>query len=707
MHPLGANQSWFTFSTAAGTYAVYAFTGTERVNEPFTFVVDFVSPDSALPTASFLGSDGLLSIADRSGGCRLVHGVIGEIRQMHTGHRFTHYQCVLVPRLRFLQETVNHRIYQSKTVVQIIDDVLREQRFSPELYEFRLIGNYAPRDYCTQYGESDYHFLCRLCEEEGIAFFFEHSEARHCLVLTDMPGGRPISGEADIRFFPGSGGVPDGPVISRIAHQQRISGDKAAYREWNPLTPSVDLEASQETGSGAPAPSGMELESYRFPHIYQTVAEGERYAKIQLARQLVYCERLEGTTDVSRMTPGQVFGMHDHPRADLNRPWWLCEVVHRGEQPAVLEEEAPEDRGLSYAAEFVAIPVSTRFVPALRHEKRRIMGVQSALVTGPAGEEIHTDQYGRVKVYFFWDRRDKEDDTASCWLRVAQGWAGNGFGSLAIPRVGSEVLVSFLEGDPDRPVVTGRVYHADMGLPCDLPSGKTTTVLRTSSSPGGYGANELRIEDKKMREEIYVHAERDMNFDVGNDWTENIQQNRSCSVEGSLLLNVQGETHEYYEGIRKVELEADDHLTLHASRQEKIDQKWLVNVGKEVHIKAGAKLVLEAGTGITIKAGSSFIKLDPSGVHLKGRIIGLNSGGSPLKCTVAKPEEPKEVQDSPPDAPSSKNKKRRKKSRKRSRGGRGGGASAGRSAQAQTLSNAQKAAQPLASSCKEKSGGKK
>lgn len=696
----GANQSWFTFSTAAGEFAVYAFSGTERVNEPFEFIIEFISSDSNLPTAAFLGGDGLLSIADRSGGCRLVHGVVGQIRQLHTGHRFTHYQCVLVPRMRFLQETVNHRIYQSKTIVQIIDDVLKGQRFTPPLYEFRLNRSYPQRDYCTQYGESDYHFICRLCEEEGIAFSFEHTAAKHCLVFTDTAGGASISGEANIRFHPGGGGVPDAPVISRIAYQQRICGGKAAYREWNPLTPSADLEASQEAGGGAPAPSGMELESYSFPHIYQNKGEGDRYAQIQLARQLVFCERMEGTTDVSRMTPGQVFGMCEHPRADLNRSWWLCEVVHKGEQPGVLEEEAPEDRGLRYTAAFAAIPASTRFVPEIRHEKRRVAGVQPALVTGPAGEEIYTDQYGRVKVYFFWDRRDQEDDTASCWIRVAQGWAGSGFGTLAVPRVGSEVLVSFLEGDPDRPIVTGRVYHAEMSLPGDLPSEKTATVLRTSSYPGGRGFNEIRVEDKLMNEEISVHAERDMSFDVGNDWTENIRHDRNCSVDGNLILDVQGETHEYCKGVRKVELEADDHQTLHESRQELIDKKWLVRVGKEIHIKAGAKLVLEAGTAITIKAGSSFIKLDPSGVHLKGKMIGLNSGGSPLKCVVAKPEQPKQTQDSPPDAPSSKKKRRSKKSRKKSRNGKGG--AGGGSAQAQTLSNAQKAAQPLASSCGEK-----
>lgn len=642
MQPLDANQSWFTFSAASADYAVYAFTGTERVNEPFEFTIHFISENSNLPTADLLGMEGTLTIADRSGQSRFVHGIISQIRQLHTGNRFTHYQCLLVPRLRFLQESVCHRIYQIMDVKQIIDDILNRQKFAPELYDFRLTGTYKAREYCTQYGESDYHFLCRLCEEEGICFFFEHTEKRHCLVFTDTAGGQPVAGEADIRFHPGSGTVADAPVISRITHQQRINGDGAAYRDWNAMTPADDLDVSRSEADRdkAPTPTGMTLETYRYPHIYQERQEGERYAEIQLARQLVFREWLEGTSDAGRMTPGQVFGMHGHPRADLNRKWWLYEVIHQGDQPGVLEEEAPEERGHRYTASFAAIPAQTRFVPEIRHEKRRVVGVQSALVAGPSGEEIHTDEYGRVKVCFFWDRRDPGNETATCWLRVAQGWSGNGFGALALPRVGSEVLVSFEEGDPDRPVVTGRMYHAEMRPPCDLPSAKTVTVLRSSSSPGGRGFNELRMEDRKGEEEISVRAEKDMALYAGNDWSDYTRNERHSTVKKNLYLEVQGETHARHKGNRKTELDAGEHLAIHGARHEQIDKSWLVNTKQEVHIRAGTKIVLDAGTEITIKAGSSFIRLDPSGVHIKGTILGLNSGGSAGKGTPAAPQLP-------------------------------------------------------------------
>lgn len=753
MQPLDANQSRFTFSAASANYAVYAFRGTERVNEPFEFTIHFISENSNLPTASLLGMEGTLTVADRSGKSRFVHGIISQIRQLHTGIRFTHYQCLLVPRLRFLQECVGHRIYQRMDVKQIIDDILTRQKFAPELYELRLSGTYKLREYCTQYGESDYHFLCRLCEEEGIAFFFEHTENRHCLVFTDSAGGPPITGEADIRFYPGSGTVADAPVISRVTHQQRINGDRAAYRDWNAMAPTdnLDVSRSETDRNKAPTPTAMTLETYRYPHIYQERKDGEHYAEIQLARQLVFREWLEGTTDASRMTPGQVFSMHEHPRADLNRQWWLYEVVHQGDQPGVLEEEAPEERGHRYTASFAAIPAQTRFVPEIRHEKRRVVGVQSALVAGPSSEEVHTDKYGRIKVCFFWDRRDLDNETATCWLRVAQGWSGNGFGTLALPRVGSEVLVSFEEGDPDRPIVTGRTYHAKMRLPCDLPASKTVTVLRSSSSPGGEGFNELRIEDKKGEEEIRVHAEKDMTLYAGNDWNDYVKNERHSTVKKNIYLEVQGETHAYHKKNRKTELGAGEHITIHGARHEQLDKSWLVNTNKEIHFKAGAKIVLDAGTEFTIKAGSNFIKLDPSGVHIKGTIVGLNSGGSPGRVTSPDPQLP-DIPKSPVeklieaagewvrakvaaaisgksggaggsgDAASDSNGNSRS-------GGSGGGSSgaggnvatvAGRNGrpgaakkgkanagtQQQALADAQKASQPLASQCSSTSGGK-
>jgi type VI secretion system secreted protein VgrG len=308
-----ANSSWFTFlitgSAGSAPFAVYEFSGTERLNEPFEFAIEFVARDSNLPTTTFLGKVGVLSISDRSGGKRHVHGLIRQMLQLHTGNRFTHYRCLLVPRLWFLKETVEHKIFQHQTVAQIIREVLRNQRFIAEEYSLQLHGKYPEREYCTQYGESDLHFLSRLCEEEGITYYFEHSEAGHRLIFSDVPGGPPIPGQADLRFFPGSGNPADTAVIARLTHQQRINSDSASYREWNFTTPKIDLTVNKREPDWekAPAPQVVKMESYRYPHLYQTKAEGERYAEIQLLRQLTYREWIEGEGDVSRLTPGIAF----------------------------------------------------------------------------------------------------------------------------------------------------------------------------------------------------------------------------------------------------------------------------------------------------------------------------------------------------------------------------------------------------------------
>ncbi len=297
------------------------------------------------------------------------------------------------------------------------------------------------------------------------------------------------------------------------------------------------------------------------------------------------------------------------------------------------------------------------------------------------------------------------NENASCRIRVAQGWSGNGYGTFSVPRVGSEVLVSFLEGNPDRPVITGRVYHALMDLPDELPSNKTRTILRSRSSPGGRGYNEIYVEDKKKQEEIYVRAEKDLKIQVKNDWSDLTQRNRQSLTGKDVFVGILGETHVYHKKIRKTELGADDHLTIHASRHEQIDKKWLTNVGKEVHIKAGTKIVLEAGTEITIKAGNSFIKLDPAGVHIKGKRIDLNSGGTPGKGSGASPQLPTQKTDSMPDAPVIDIWRPKRKDPPLSPKTKPPFSPKLKPARSQTLSNAQKAAQPLASTCANCSGG--
>ena len=431
-------------------------------------------------------------------------------------------------------------------------------------------------------------------------------------------------------------------TVRSIEMDRDIRSDSFTFREWNFEKTRLDLQVSlAETDAvKAPVPVGMNLEQYRYPHLYQLQKDGKRYVNLELLRNFSMSAWVDVTTDVSRMTPGYVFELFGHRREDYNAKWWVVRVEHRGEQPQVLEHEAP-DRGMMYGANVRAIPNTTRFIPASDHPRKPIYGVQTAIVTGPEGEEIFPDQYGRVKVQFHWDREGRRDENTTCWIRASQGWAGGQFGSMAIPRIGQEVLVTFLEGDPDRPVITGRVFNSRNPVPYPLPANKTRTVFKSMSTPGiegeTRGFNELRIEDKKGQEEIYAHAEKDVNVYVKNDWREHILHDQHRTIDNFFYSMIKGEDHQTVEKDRKVELLSDDHQTVRGSSHDRIDEKWLVRTGVETHLEAGIKTVFEAGSELTIKAGGSFIRLDSSGVTINGAKVNFNAGGSPGSGTGAAP----------------------------------------------------------------------
>ena len=638
-----ANASWFNFTAQSGDFGVYAFSGFEEVCKPYEFGIELVSRSANVDLTALLGTPACLSIADRSGGERLVHGLIREMEQLHTANRFTHYRCSLVPRLWFLGQIRDHRIFQNLSVVEIIQQILKEQGFTADGSSFKLSCSYEPREYCVQYGETDLHFITRLCEEEGIYFYFEHNRDSHCLCFCDREGGPKIPGQSDLRFFPGSGQRSDTAVINRLTLHEQVNSNAAAYREWNFRKPRLDLEVrdKEEDKQAAPAPPGMLLEQYAYPHLYQLRQPGERYVKLRMLRQLTFRQWIDCTSDVARFLPSYVFSIDDHPREALNARWWVVAVRHEGQQPGVLEHEAPDGRGLHYASRVTAIPEMTRFIPAPEHPKNLILDKQTAHVTGPKGEEIYPDKYGRVKVQFHWDREGQYNENTTCWIRVSQGWAGSKYGIMAIPRIGHEVVVSFLEGDPDRPLITGRVYHELNMPPYELPAHKTRTVFKSMSTPGAEGEargfNEFRVEDKKGREEIYVHAEKDVNAHVKNDWKEHILHDRHRTVDNFTYVLTKGETHETLKQQRKTELFANDNRTVHADSHTQVDGKWLGKAGTEIHLEGGLKIVLEAGAELTLKAGGSWLTINGAGVSADGAAVCLNSGGGPGDGTPADP----------------------------------------------------------------------
>ncbi|MDR0476464.1 MAG: type VI secretion system tip protein VgrG [Desulfobulbaceae bacterium] len=546
---LSANESWFDFrvtsgKTDFGELKVYAFSGVERVNAPYEFSIEVVSDNANLDLTTALGKECLLTIGDRDGDKHPRHGCIRQIEQGHSGNASTFYRVHMVPRLWFLSQAQGYHIHRRQRAPRVIEAVLRRHRFVAGSYDFRKLrrDSYPEKEYVVQYGESDLGFIDRICQEEGIIYFFTHQEDMHCLCFTDLAGGPRIAGNSTIGYQPGSGQAAETAVISSLQVKERINSDACVYREYNFMMPTVDLTVHRQEmdWKKAPAPRAMKLEMCQFPHLYQTRDDGERYIRLQLQRQLNFRERIKGKSDVARFVPGCTFTLNGHPRKEVNRDWWLFKVRHEGKQPGVLQQEAPAGRGLEYKSTFTAIPDDVRFVPEIVNKKARIDGVQSAVVIGPKGAEVHTDKYGRILVRLHWPRAEADGETSIYWARLSQGWAGANCGFMQIPRVGEEVLVEFMDGDPERPVITGRVHNAGKMPPYALPDNQTRTVFKSMSTPGSEkgprGYNELSIQDMLGSEEISVRAERNVTFDVKNDWNETIQHDRSSYAKGKSLI---------------------------------------------------------------------------------------------------------------------------------------------------------------------------
>jgi type VI secretion system secreted protein VgrG len=630
---LDANQAHITLTIAAveNDLQVLSFEGRETLNKPYRFDIELISQNASLDLDALINQTAYLAFGPSGKG---VHGVIYSIEQGDSGKRLTRYRIGLRPQLAYLAHRHNQRIFQHLTVPQIVGQILEEHGIHSDAYQFQLGYLYPERDYCVQYDESDLHFIQRLCEEEGISFHFQHGETGHRLVFGDnasvFPKLAPLSYQQD------SGLAADHEVVRAFGVRLETRSTHATWRDYDFEQPKLQMEADYRS-EFSPA-----LEVYYYPGRFTDRTRGKHLAKRSLERLRSDYELAEGQSD-AYLISGHFLALAGHPRAQWNDLWLLNEVIHEGKQPQVLEESVTSNTKpgdgfqQGYRNRFTATPWDIPYRPALEHRKPKVLGSQTAVVTGPAGEEIHCDQYGRVKVQFHWDREGQGDDTTSCWLRVASNWAGDAYGGVAIPRVGMEVLVTFLEGDPDQPLITGCLYHAEHLVPYDLPANKTRSVFKTLSSPGGGGYNELRIEDRKGAEQIYLHAQRDWDENIEHDQKIRVGNERHDTVEANSYSEMRAEEHRTTDLERKVEVRANDHLTVAATQHNKIGTGLFIEAGNEIHYNAGSKIVIDAGMELTAAGGGSFLKLDPSGVTLSGATIKMNSGGGPGKGSGAKP----------------------------------------------------------------------
>ncbi|MDL0438395.1 type VI secretion system tip protein TssI/VgrG [Stutzerimonas frequens] len=636
-----ANQAHFTLSLEGieHDFKVLEFQGREAISQPYRFDLDLVSERPDLDLESLLHRPAFLAFAPDGSG---IHGLVHQAAQGEFGQRLTRYRLTLVPQLAYLAHRTNQRIFQHLSVPQIVAQVLEEQGIQADAYRFQLGPViYPEREYCVQYDETDLHFIQRLCEEEGIHYHFQHSASGHVLVFGDDQTVFPRL--AATAYQQDSGLVADQPVIKRFGLRLETRTSRVTRRDYDFEKPRLSMEAAFHSDFQP------DLEDYDYPGRFTERARGKHLSQRALERHRHDYELAEGDSDQPRLVSGHFLPLGEHPRSDWNQLWLLTEVLHEGKQPQVLEESVTShvDSGdgfvQGYRNHFSATPWDIPFRPPLNHPKPKVLGSQTAVVTGPAGEEIHCDEYGRVKVQFHWDREGQADDKTSCWLRVSSSWAGDRYGGIAIPRVGMEVLVTFLEGDPDQPLVTGCLYHKEHQVPYDLPANKTRTLFKTLSSPGGGGYNELRIEDRKGAEQIYVHAQRDWDENVEHDQKIRVGHERHDTVEANSYSEFRAEEHRTTHADRKTEIRANDHLTVGNSQHLKIGTGQFIEAGNEIHLSSGLKVVLEAGSELTFKAGGSFIKLDASGITMVGPLIRMNSGGSPGKGSGAAPILPGKV----------------------------------------------------------------
>ncbi|UVL40364.1 type VI secretion system tip protein VgrG [Pseudomonas sp. B21-040] len=612
----------------SGDLQVLSFTGTEGISQPYCFDLELVSENPDLDLEQLLHKQAFLAFDPQGSG---IHGQIYRVAQGDAGKRLTRYKISLVPHLQYLHHRTNQRIYQQMSAPKIIALILEEHGIKGNAYRFQLSQPCPDRDYCVQYDETDLHFVQRLCEEEGIHYHFQHSAKGHLLVFGDDQTVFPKLGQPTA-YVQGSGMVADEPVIKGFKLRLETRTSRTTRRDYDFEKPRLQLEAAYKPDGESTEP---DLEDYDYPGRFLDRARGKFLSQRALERHRADYQQAEGHGDLTRLISGHFLEMSDHPRTEWNDLWLLTEIVHEGKQPQVLEESVTSDTTdnkddfhQGYRNRFLATPWNVFYRPALEHPKPRVLGSQTAMVTGPKGEEIHCDQYGRIKVQFHWDREGLADDKTSCWMRVSSSWAGDRYGAIVIPRIGMEVLVTFLEGDPDQPLVTGCLYHKENQVPYELPANKTRTVFKTLSSPGGGGFNELRIEDKKGAEQIFIHAQRDWDENIEHDQKIRVGNERHDTVVKNTYTELKAEEHRTTIADRKTEARMDDHLTIGQNQHVKLGTAQLTSVGKEIHVKAGAKIVIEAGSELTILGGGSFIKLDAGGVTVVGPVVKINAGGS-------------------------------------------------------------------------------
>jgi len=654
-----------------GKMQLLSMSATEGLSRPFEYQIEILCDKADMDLSKFLGKSMTIEVGMPAGGMRYFNGLVSRFTQSgrKTKHYF-HYQATLRPWFWFLSRTQDCKIFQEKTVVQIVEEVFGDHS-SLSKFKKSLSATYTKWDYCVQYRESDMNFVSRLLEQEGIYYYFEHTKNGHEMVLCDSASAHSATPNyAEIPYETNWAEREETiECISSWGSSVQVLPTKVVLQDFDFERPQQPLK-QESTVSRSHDLSSFEV--FDYPGEYTVDGDGAAYAKVRAQEQQAGYQLINGHTDARGVANGRTFKATGMLNKAHNKEYLVVSTSIYAEEGVQFGKE--DGGNAQYSCDFQVIPTSDMFRAPRVTPKPMVHGPQTAKVVGPSGEHIFTDKYGRVKVQFPWDRLGKKDDKSSCWMRVSQPWAGKGFGAVAIPRIGDEVVVSFLEGDPDQPLITGRVYNAEFMPPYELPAKKflSGVLTRSVGSTAAAEANELRFSDDPGKEYIWLQAQKDFHREVENNDFDTVKVNQVISIGGdreeriSGILaqtvtktvattygednhqTVAGDTLITIGGAHEVAVGGDyvfeaggkGDMGIDGDLQVKSGANIKLTGGSNVDIKGSMNVTIEAGMSLTLKVGGSVVKLSAAGVDIAGTMVKINSGGSGSAASAASPASP-------------------------------------------------------------------
>jgi len=619
------------FALGKDTFLLSRFSGTETISDLFEFTIDVFSENREILPEQIIAKAGTVSIHTKEK--RFFNGYISQISLGEINeNNLREYSLTMVPWLWFLTKTNNHRIFQEKTTKEIVTQVFKDLGFND--FEFKAQGG-NKREYCIQHNESDFHFISRLLEEDGIAYYFKHEEQKHMMVLVDQKNSYEDCKETDLEYTKGTNTQSQ---ISNWENGYNFNKGQWTLNDYNFKEPDKNLIVNTKTSSTFA--NNAKYEHYEYPDLYDT-SKGADLVKIRMEAEEVSVNLIDGQSNCSSFYAGGAFKLAKHALKSEKGKYILVSVTHSVADTSYLVSSASESEG--YSNSFKCMPSDVHFRPPQKHKRPIMQGPQTAIVVGPAGEEIYIDEHGRIKVQFIWDREGKKDENSTCFIRVVQSWAGNQWGSSFIPRMGHEVIVNFLDGDPDRPIVTGSVYN---GKNKPVYSSKTQSGIKTRSTKNATAENynELRFEDKKGGEQIYVHAEKNMDTQIENNETLTVDNDRTKTIKHDENSTIENDRNKSVNNNQTEKIKVDKTITVGGNHQETVKSNMTIHVDKDLkesvsgayteHVTKDYSLhaktiTMDADDKITIKTGSAQIVMKSNGdITISGKTINIKGSSN-------------------------------------------------------------------------------